>query len=578
MVSYAFGSVGTGVFATVPGLVLAYFLTNTLGVAAGLAAFVVAVPKAWDVLVLPWVGRFSDRSAAVLGSRLPYLRIAGVLLPLTFVLMFSVPPSLGPSAAAGWVFVAFIVASTAFALFQVPYMALSAELTDSPDERSSLMAWRVAFLTIAILLGGALAPVIRDSLGGANLGHFVMAVCMAALMAAGIWLCIAGLSRARARVTPAAEGSLLSQLRVVRTNRSFIALLAAFVIQALATSSMLGGAQYYATYLLDKPSAVTLLFVCLVGPALAVMPLWAWVAHRFGKVAGYLTASALYLVGTILLLSGGRDMPMAAVAGAIALCGIAYGGLQMFPLAMLPDAVAADRERTGEARAGVFTGMWTAGETLGFALGPGLVLAVLAVSGFVSSRADEVVSQPDSAITGVLLAFTLVPATLLLISLPFIRAYSRALPPGGRQPAQRHQLLRRGSCDRGDPAPCVPRSAPVRRGDPRDAAGAARAGCAREGRAHDVVRLRRRAAGPGPLGRAGLVGVAARQRPGSHCVPQLRGSGERPGHGRSEPARLGRRRRGRNAHLRRDRIVHAGGAVGAGALAREGRRPRPRVP
>ena len=424
MVSYAFGSVGTGVFATVPGLVLAYFLTNTLGVAAGLAAFVVAVPKAWDVLVLPWVGRFSDRSAAVLGSRLPYLRIAGVLLPLTFVLMFSVPPSLGPSAAAGWVFVAFIVASTAFALFQVPYMALSAELTDSPDERSSLMAWRVAFLTIAILLGGALAPVIRDSLGGANLGHFVMAVCMAALMAAGIWLCIAGLSRARARVTPAAEGSLLSQLRVVRTNRSFIALLAAFVIQALATSSMLGGAQYYATYLLDKPSAVTLLFVCLVGPALAVMPLWAWVAHRFGKVAGYLTASALYLVGTILLLSGGRDMPMAAVAGAIALCGVAYGGLQMFPLAMLPDAVAADRERTGEARAGVFTGMWTAGETLGFALGPGLVLAVLAVSGFVSSRADEVVSQPDSAITGVLLAFTLVPATLLLVSLPFIRAYS----------------------------------------------------------------------------------------------------------------------------------------------------------
>ncbi len=44
-VAYAFGSVGTGVFATVPGLVLAYYLTNTLGVAAGVAAFVVAVPE-----------------------------------------------------------------------------------------------------------------------------------------------------------------------------------------------------------------------------------------------------------------------------------------------------------------------------------------------------------------------------------------------------------------------------------------------------------------------------------------------------------------------------------------------------
>ena len=114
---------------------------------------------------------------------------------------------------------------------------------------------------------------------------------------------------------------------------------------------------------------------------------------------------------------------MATVAGAIAVCGIAYGGCQMFPLAMMPDAVAADRERTGEVRAGVFTGMWTAGETLGFALGPGLVLVVLALTGFVSSKADEQVTQPDSAITGVLMAFTAVPAILVLISIPFIHRY-----------------------------------------------------------------------------------------------------------------------------------------------------------
>jgi len=85
--------------------------------------------------------------------------------------------------------------------------------------------------------------------------------------------------------------------------------------------------------------------------------------------------------------------------------------------------VAADRERTGEARAGVFTGMWTAGETLGFAVGPGLVLVVLAITGFVSSKADEQVVQPDSAITGVLLAFSAVPAILMLISVPLIHRY-----------------------------------------------------------------------------------------------------------------------------------------------------------
>ena len=326
IVSYAFGSVGTGVFATVPGLVLAYYLTNTLGVAAGAAAFVVAVPKAWDVIVLPIVGRLSDRAAARVGSRLPFLRLAGVLLPLAFILIFSVPPALASGGAAVWVFLAFIVASTAFALFQVPYIALSAELTDEPQERSTLMAWRVAFLTIAILLGGALAPVIRDALGGAYLGHFVMALFMAGLMLAGIWLCIIGLSKARARVAPAAEGSLMDQIRVVRHNRAFVALLIGFVIQALGFAAMLGAAQYYATYIVGKPTSITILFVCLVAPAIVVMPFWNWVAHRFGKTRGFLASTFVFLVGALILIAGGRNLGMATVAGAIAVCGIAYGG------------------------------------------------------------------------------------------------------------------------------------------------------------------------------------------------------------------------------------------------------------
>ncbi len=394
IVSYAFGSVGTGVFGAVPGLVLAYYLTNTLGVAAGFAALVVAVPKAWDVIVLPIVGRMSDRSAERVRSRLPFLRLAGVLLPLAFVLMFAVPPALSPALAGAWVFVAFILAATAFALFQVPYIALAAELTDEPAERSTLMAVRVAFLTVAILMGGALAPIIRDAFGGTYLGHFVMGVCMAGLMALGIWLCIIGLSKARARISPAAEGGLLDQFREVRHSRAFVVLLAAFVIQALGLSAMLGGTQYYATYILEKPTAVV--------------------------------ATLMFIVGTLVLLFGGRALSLPVIYAAIALCGMAYGGLQMFPLAMLPDCIAADTARSGRARAGVFTGLWAAGETLGFALGPGLVLVVLALSGFVSSRADELVVQPDSAITGVLMAFTAVPAVLITISLPFILRYSRA--------------------------------------------------------------------------------------------------------------------------------------------------------
>ena len=42
---YAVGSLGTGGFATLPGLVLIYFLTDTLGVAAIAAGALVTVAK-----------------------------------------------------------------------------------------------------------------------------------------------------------------------------------------------------------------------------------------------------------------------------------------------------------------------------------------------------------------------------------------------------------------------------------------------------------------------------------------------------------------------------------------------------
>ncbi len=44
-----------------------------------------------------------------------------------------------------------------------------------------------------------------------------------------------------------------------------------------------------------------------------------------------------------------------------------------------------DREPT----AGVFTGVWTAGETLGLELGPGLYALVLALGGYVSSTGGD---------------------------------------------------------------------------------------------------------------------------------------------------------------------------------------------
>jgi Na+/melibiose symporter-like transporter len=422
VLGYAMGSVGTGAFSTVPGLLLAYYLTDSLGVAAGLAALVVAVPKLWDVLVLPVVGSLSDKAMLRVGSRRPFLLVGGITLPVCFVAMFAVPEGTSPGAAAAWVLVAFMAAATAFAVFQVPYIAMPAEITDDVEERTTLMSWRVAFLSMAILLAGAGAPLIRDAVGG-SLGYLAMAVAVALLIAVGMLGCWHALRTTRAWQAAEQTTPLGESLRVALRHRPFVVLLAAFVLQALATSSMLGAAQYVATYRLDDPSAITVLFLALVAPAILVMPVWTRVSHTWGKRAGFTAASWTFLVGTLAVLAAESTGSFALVALAVAICGVGYAGMQMFPLSMLPDTIAADTAASGQRRSGVFTGLWTAGETAGFALGPALVLAVLSFGGFVSSQADQQVDQPDSAVTAVLVAFTLVPAALLLISLPLVRAY-----------------------------------------------------------------------------------------------------------------------------------------------------------
>ena len=183
-VGYGMGSVATGAFGTVPGLMLLPYLTDTLGVAAVLAGVIVFLPKAWDVVLNPIAGRISDRHVSPQGPRRPFLVRAGAALAVCFALLFAGPALGSTFLDAAWVVVMFLGCATAYAFFQVPFVAMPAEITDSYAERTRLMTWRVALLALAILLSGASAPAIRDALGGRD-GYRVMGLFVALLILVG---------------------------------------------------------------------------------------------------------------------------------------------------------------------------------------------------------------------------------------------------------------------------------------------------------------------------------------------------------------------------------------------------------
>ena len=423
LAGYALGSLVTGAFGTVPGLLLLPYLTDTLGVAAGVAGLLVLLPKAWDVLVNPVAGRISDRR----GSRRPFLLVAGLLLAVLFAAIFAAPFS-GGAASGAYVALAFLAAATAFAFFQVPYVAMPAELTDGYSERTRLMTWRIAVLALAILVSGAVAPLVVEATGGGREGHRWSGLFVAALIVVGTLATFFGTREARSRTAAESEPTLRAQLRVANANAPFRALLICWIVQAAGIGTMLAGVQYFADHVLGQKSGSTFLFAAFVGPALLVMPLWTAVGKRHGKLRSLVAASLIFAVGALVLL-GARELPPVAVYLIVAVVGAGYAGQQVFALAMLPDRIAYDTERTGRRQAGVFTGLWTAGETFGLALGPGIYAVVLQIFGYVSSSGGDAAAQSDTARLGVLLGFTVVPAVLVGTAVLVLRGYHDTRQP-----------------------------------------------------------------------------------------------------------------------------------------------------
>ena len=419
-IGYGSGSVATGAFGTVPGLMLLPYLTDSLGIAALAAGLIVLLPKAWDVVLNPIAGRVSDRTVDPRGPRRPWLIRAGLVLAVCFALIFAAPTMGSQALEAAWVLVFFLAAASAYAFFQVPYVAMPAEITSSYDERTRLMTWRVAILAFTIMLAGATAPVIRDAVGG-RAGYRVMGVVMAVIIVIGVVGAYRGTRHAPVGEVQPGTGTLGDQLRIVAGARDFRLLLTTYVLQALATGCMLAGVDYLAKDVLDRSGATTILFVCFVGPALLLTPAWAAVGGRVGKRTGYVAASLVLALGA-LLASTAQSAPVGAVYASVALVGVGYAGCQVFPLAMLPDTTAVDARRTGSSRVGVYTGVWTAAETLGLALGPGVFALVLAVGGYESSTTGDL-EQSSSALTAITLGFSVLPAIIVVASLAWLARY-----------------------------------------------------------------------------------------------------------------------------------------------------------
>ncbi|MGC4816140.1 MFS transporter [Micromonospora sp. DT63] len=427
LAGFAAGSLGMGIWVTVPGLLLLYFLTDVLAVGPWLAGLALLLPKIADVVLHPWVGHRADVAQARRGDRRRLL-LLGCALPVAFAALFAVPGGLTGAAAAAWVAVFFVAGNLLFAAYQVPYLATPADLRIGYDERTRLMAFRMVVLTLGILASGLLAPLLTGGDTATRGGYQRMGVVLAVGMLAAMLVGVAGIARLRgaaASTTTAGHGGWRA-LRTALRDTQFRWLVAAYLAMSTTTHLVLAGVPYYAEYELRAPGLTTVLVAAFVAPALLVTPGWLLVARRVGKQRALLGAQGAFAAGS-LVLAVGRPAGLPVLVAAVAVLGVAFAGMQLLPFSMLPDVIRAAAADTGAGAAtgaGTYTGVWTATEATGAALGPYAYALCLGVGGFVASTAGESPVQPDAALVAVRYGFGLLPAAAMLAALLLQRRYT----------------------------------------------------------------------------------------------------------------------------------------------------------
>jgi GPH family glycoside/pentoside/hexuronide:cation symporter len=414
---YGVGDVGNAVVNSAVQFFLMIFYTDAALIGPALAANALLVGKIWDGINDPLFGWLSDRSSSRFGKRRVYMIFGALPLAVAVMLLWFVPQGLGNVGLFFWIAGTFILFDTVWTLTNVPYYALTAELTEDYDERASLTAVRMVLGVPAYIVGAALTPALVGLFAAKRTGYGVVGVVYGLLAAAALWVSAAGIRERRAIAESRAQAPPLRTFLDTFRNRPFLQLMAAYLLANTAFALVRTLLAYFLTYQLGMEDQVpVVMLTLLVFVALFLFP-WKWLSGRWNKGPAYalgLAVGGLSVAATFFLPH--EPTPWVYLVAVVA--GIGFSAQWVFPWAMVPDVVEHDRLATGEHRGGMYYGVWGLATKISDGLG-------IIATGWVLQSFDYVpnVEQGARTLLGIRLFFGPVPLIFFALALPLLLRY-----------------------------------------------------------------------------------------------------------------------------------------------------------
>jgi len=433
-VGYGFGDMASSMFWKIFGMYLAFFYTDVFRIPAAAAGVMFLVTRILDAVVDPMLGIMADRTKSRWGKYRPYLLWVAIPFAVMGAITFYTP-DFSASGKLVYAYITYIFMMIIYSAINVPYASLLGVMSSDPQERNTLSSYRMAFAFIGSFVTFMLLQPLVDFFGkgGArseieNISTEPMAwtkavAIIGAICVALFYLCFRYTKERVVEIKKSAEKtSIKEDLILLWRNKPWWILiatgLAALMFNALRDTVAV---YYFKYYIIDnyKMAATgwtltTIYF--LVGQAanLLGVTMAAPLSNKYGKRNTYMLAMVMAAI-----LSCGFFFTKDVVGIMILQIAVSICAGYVLPLlwSMFSDICDHQELTTGRRASGLIFSSSSMSQKFGWAIGPAIVLWVLAAFNYITPpEGVDFVTQPDSAIFGMKLLISLLPAIACVLA------------------------------------------------------------------------------------------------------------------------------------------------------------------
>ena len=403
-IGYGSGDIaGNVVYALLSAFVM-IFLTDTVGMNAGIVGTLIAVSKLFDGISDIFFGSLIDKTRSRMGKARPWMLYGYFGCAVCLVAIFCIPADVSPTAQYAWFFIAYTLLNAGFyTANNIAYSALTALITKNNNERVQMGSIRFMFAFGTSMLIQTITVGLVAHFGGGAAAWRTVAIIYAIVGVISNTLSVMSVRELSPEelaegedVQPKADAdekyTLIDAFKLLLQNKYYLMICASYILMQIYTATLNMGI-YYMTYVLKNANLLGIFSWAINIPMIIGLLFTPALVAKFGGM--YKLNLMGYTLGTI----GRLGVAIAGYIGSVPLMLVctAVAAIGMSPLQGDMNAlIATCSEYTylthGKRVDGTMYSCTSLGTKLGGGIGTALAGWLLALSGYVGGAAEQTAS------------------------------------------------------------------------------------------------------------------------------------------------------------------------------------------